>query len=215
MSIRSERFDAVIKALEEKGLKHKDIAKAIKEKGYKISEPRISRIMRDDSNLTEGIILGLKECYNINPQYLRGDSDIMIMNGAENVLDSLNCIFKDWNTVEKKYIQSSGKTVTESYLCFSMNRQLYDFLLKYNLIALLDMDEECLKSALETLKFIYDSQDKCEEEQYVLLPKNSLLEIIRDEKRNQKVFDEIIDTSEYQHFADGEKIDIKIINDKK
>ena len=48
-----------------------------------------------------------------------------------------------------------------------------------------------------------------------MLPKNSLIEIIRDEKRDQKIFDETIDAIGYEHFADDETLDIKIITDKK
>lgn len=215
MLTRNRRFELVIENLEKKGIQHKDIAEDIKARGYKISSSRISRIMNGETNLTEGIISGLKECYNINPNYLRGDSEIMILNGAEKALDSLKYIFENWNTVQKKYTQSSGKTVVESYLCFDMSKQLYDFLLKYNSISLLNMNEECSNSALETLKSIYDSEDKCEKEEYVLLPKNSFIEIIRDEKRDQKVLDEIIDIMEYEHFADDETLDVKIITDKK
>jgi len=185
------RLKKVLKYLKEQGFSQAEIAKHSCYDETQIAHYKSGKI----KNIPNQFLTELHEKYNINPQYIRLESNIMLdilgmkLINFEKFVDS-------WDTVIEN---NSDDSTQKKYLHFKMDKNFYDFLLNvdslhlYNEDGILDFPEE-----LENLKELFSGEPQLEE--FVLLPKNVMYEIVEVAKRERKKFDEVIDIMLHENY---------------
>lgn len=135
----------------------------------------------------------MKECYNINPNYLLGVSDVML-DKLDDDFKVFSSLVKDWTLIR----ESIGTDEKESvYLQLTMDKVLFDFLVKVG--SANELKEKGLQSYNEKFqkhKEEYNSkkQEETEYADYILLPKKVLKEILVVGTKNEEIM-ELIDYS--------------------
>lgn len=182
-----ERLAKVFVFLKNKGYGQKEIAAKIGSDSYEISQLK-SGVRKF---IPDSILNGLREHYQINPEYIRCDSDIMIdIQGTR--LESLEKLVESWDTVKKG---------NSKYLHITMDRNFYDFVLAVDK-ARLASDEgiSSLDTEIKALSSIFNGKPDIQE--FVLLPKNNFIEYLTDSAKAEKQLDEILEFSKLQDYLD-------------
>lgn len=82
-----------------------------------------------------------------------------------------------------------------------MDRNFYDFLIDLEKAKkVTENGISCLQEETENLKEIFSGESKLQE--FVLLPKNNFIEIVKDTVTKCKMFEELIDASEYEAYIE-------------
>lgn len=197
-------FAKVLDYLKERGVSNNEVAETInaklkEQKGYK--DEHINELTKDDvrhikngkRKLSAKVIEGMKECYNINPNYLLGVSDVML-DKLDDDFKVFSSLVKDWTLIR----ESIGTDEKESvYLQLTMDKVLFDFLVKVG--SANELKEKGLQSYNEKFqkhKEEYNSkkQEETEYADYILLPKKVLKEILVVGTKNEEIM-ELIDYS--------------------
>ncbi len=197
LKIQGERLKAVLKDLH---LSQADVVRALKDK-VAIDPQRMSDYVNGKRPLTEVVLSALKMRFFINKEYLTGKSENMydipetILNYAYGFVDQITII----ENPDSKIKSSTGELQNEKYLYLTMEKAFYDFLLNLGLFE--NLEE---KGTFDTEKVMAELKDQYrnsrtekELEEYVLLPKNVLYEILTNDKKasqkRTKVIQEVID----------------------
>lgn len=182
-----DRLSKVFIFLKTKGYEQKEIAVQIGSDSYEISQLKNGT----RKYIPDYILDGLREHYQINPEYIRCNSDIMIdIQGTR--LENLEKLVEDWDTVKKE---------NNRYLHFTMDRNFYDFLLAVSKARLAsDEGVSSLATEIKALSAIYNGKPDIQE--FVLLPRNDFIEYLTDSKNAEKQLDEILDFSKMQDYLD-------------
>lgn len=185
---RQERFEKVFNFLKKQGHSQEDIAERI---GFDYTY--INKIKNIKVEASEKFLKKMRDEFGINPDYLSGESDVMIdLNGSR--LDYLEKIVESWQTLEG---------IQNKYLHFIMDANFYNFLIDVDLEKLKEHSED-LKERIKILKERHLKNENLKE--YVLIPRNEFLEIVGEDKEKRAKFYEIIDTQEYEDVLEtGEK----------
>lgn len=148
-----------------------------------ISETTLSKYCRVTKQIPEYILTLLHNLYQVNPDYIRGNSDNMF-DEAEIKYSKFQDLIDDWNIVEYEDSQK--------FLYLSFDSDFYNFLLEIGHAEILQ--EKGMQSYEEEEKKIkrkYNESQKSTQE-YVLLPKNSLMEIVSDVRKDTKLLTELL-----------------------
>ncbi len=187
----NKRFKEVIEAIKKKyNVSQNCIAKVLDEKvdGLTIDGPKMTQYKTTYKEIPKEVIDALEEIYNVNPKYFDGITD-SIFDDAKVDFITFGKIFKGWTTVRKE-------DRNESYIFLKMDANLYDFLSEYDFVSNLEKNEQInVEAEYQILKDTYNNSDKSDLQEYVLIPRNVFNEIVDDEKKKKKFFDEVLDLS--------------------
>ena len=148
-----------------------------------ISENSLSKYCNSTKKIPEDILTLLHELYQVNPDYIRGDSNNMF-DDAEIKYSKLQDLIDDWNIVEYENSQR--------FLYLSFDSDFYNFLLEIGHAEILQkrgmqsyVEEE------EKIKRKYNESKKITQE-YVLLPRNSFIKIVTDVHEDAEYINNLI-----------------------
>lgn len=181
MIAKAERFKEVLDYLKtEKGITQAKLTETLKNEYCFIDEPRITRMKQGRNPITEDVINALEKCYDINPLFLSGVSNIMLKRIGK-FIEAFDTIFKKREIVEKRYINEENKEVCDRYLHLTMDSRLYSLLLDIDYVKVLK--EKGLDNlAEEKLKKAYDSINIYSDKEYVFIPTDNVMRIIGNEQ---------------------------------
>lgn len=183
MENQRKRLNSILKLLKERGIELKEIAAKTETDATSLSHLKSGRV----KYIPDDFLEKLQAAYNINPAYIRGDSEIRFsflgskLNSFENVVES-------WGTVIK------GE---DKYLTLRMDKNFYDFLITYDKRRLIE-DEEGVPIDVASIQAIFTAEPKIRD--YVILPSNNLMEIVRDIVNGKENLHEILDFEKYESY---------------
>lgn len=197
------------KILKDLHLSQTDIVNVLKFHDIKIDESKMSGYMHGNYPLSNGILNGLHQYFFINPEFLSGDSDYMydipetILNYAFQFAQKITVTE---NPNRKIKLQKNGPAIgVERYLHITMDKKYYEYL-----IYLDSLEEKFGKSIYDKKEVISGIKDlykngEHEMKEYVLLPRNTFLNILRTEPEKE-VFQELIDTGKLHNYPECKEI---------
>ena len=142
----------------------------------------------------------LEKHYNINPQYVRGESEIMI-NPLGTKFSAFEHIVNSWDTVERTCTDSNNNKEIKKYLHLTMDRNFYDFLIEVDKTKLIVEDGWSSQEAeMERAKKLFLGKPNLEE--FVIIPRNVFWEIVKEDKENRKNLQEVINTAMHTDYLD-------------
>ena len=184
-----ERLSKVCEYLKSKGISQRDIVDEVDITEDKLSHLKSGKIL----HITDEFLDKLHDSYNINPKYIRLESDIMIdISGTK--LENFESFVDSWDTVKRG---------DKSYLHITMDRNFYKFLISVDKAKLLLKNSSVLEDEINRLRTESILDDSPEE--FVVIPKNSFIEIIQEEKEDRKNLNEVIDFLEHIDYCDDEE----------
>lgn len=168
-----------------------------------IDKVSITRYKNGALKASPEVISAMNKIYHINPNYLKGTSDVL-PDRAGLLLEQVNSIFSSWSTVSKKYTDNTGTEITDTYLHLTMPECNYRFLQKVDHARFLQ--EQGMNSFDDELNICKaECNDTPSHEcEYVLIPRNSFIEIINFTKQARTSLDEILDLEKHLHFCEHE-----------
>lgn len=184
-----ERLSKVCEYLKSKGISQRDIVDEVDITEDKLSHLKSGKIL----HITDELLEKLHDSYNINPKYIRLESDIMIdISGTK--LEKFESFVDSWDTVNRG---------DKSYLHITMDRNFYNFLISVDKAKLLFENSSVLEDEINRLRkesILYDSP-----EEFVIIPKNSFIKIIQEDKEDRENLNEVIDFLEHIDYCDDEE----------
>ena len=187
---QQEQLGSVLGFLKERGTTQKEVAEAIGTDEGTLSSLKSGKV----KNVPKEILNALEEKYGINPYYLLGESERMFTCHLKE-LKHFEQFVKEWDTVER-----SG----EKYLHLFLDKNFYDFLVEVNSIRLAE-EEGILTASNQTRNSAHLHAGDPKIQEFVLLPKNNFLEILRTVKEDKKKLDEVIDFIEHINYSESEE----------
>ena len=138
--------------------------------------------------IPDDLLERLHDIYNINPLYVRLESDFMLDTEWEEFKSFVNFV-DTWDTIKKG---------DKNYLHLTMNQSFYDFLISVDKANLIKDNFKNFEKILENIKGKHQ-EDKGTSE-YVVIPKNEFIQIVQSAVEDRKQFSEIIDILEYSDY---------------
>lgn len=138
--------------------------------------------------IPDDLLERLHDIYNINPLYVRLESDFMLDTEWEKFKSFVNFV-DTWDTVKKG---------DKNYLHLTMDQSFYDFLISVDKANLIKDNFKNFEKILENIKGKHQ-EDKGTSE-YVVIPKNEFIQIVQSAVDDRKQFSEIIDILEYSDY---------------
>lgn len=138
--------------------------------------------------IPDDLLERLHDIYNINPLYVRLESDFMLDTEWEKFKSFVNFV-DTWDTVKKG---------DKNYLHLTMDQSFYDFLISVDKANLIKDNFKNFEKILENIKGKHQ-EDKGTSE-YVVIPKNEFIQIVQSAVEDRKQFSEIIDILEYSDY---------------
>lgn len=166
-----------------------------------VSISSIKRYQKGTSPFPSQLIDSLcTEFPEINKDYLLGKSEIMTTDISQ-FLENFDKLFSDWKTEPQYYWDTISQQIKRAELLHvSLNPALYNFLIKYNRLRLLDENNDIKNIVAEKnalIQQIEKEESSIASQEYVLLPVEVLSKITTSDEISQKNYDSIInvDTS--------------------
>lgn len=138
--------------------------------------------------IPDNLLERLHDIYNINPLYVRLESDFMLDTEWEKFKSFVNFV-DTWDTVKRG---------DKNYLHLTMDQSFYDFLISVDKANLIKDNFKNFEKILENIKGKHQ-EDKGTSE-YVLIPRNEFTQIVQSTVENRKQFNEIIDILEHSDY---------------
>lgn len=175
-----EHLKAVLAYLKTQGFNQKEIAESCCLDPYDISHLKSGAL----KHIPENFLAALRKKYHINPEYIRGTSNIMLdVQGT--MLNFFEKVVIEWDSVTKGQNQ---------YLHLKMDNNFYKFLLDVSEATLAESEQSlATKAKIEELKKL--RKGKSDIKEYVLIPRNNFVEYLMDEQNAEKQLSEILDPS--------------------
>lgn len=180
-----ERYSAVIDYLKTQGKSQKKICDTIGKydeatlSGFKSGTPKY---------IPDDLLERLHKFYNINPLYIRLESDFMLDMEWEK-FNSFVSFVDSWDTVIRG---------DNSYLHFTMDKAFYDFLISVDKIKLTENNFSNFEDVLKNVKDKYTKDLGTDE--YVVIPKNEFIQIVKSSVEDRKQLSEVIDILEHSDY---------------
>lgn len=194
----NSRFTKVLELLKDKGITQREIIDKIKT-DIKIDEVYFSNLKSGKlKKISPELIDALHLHYNINPDYLRLESDCPFDN-IEIQLEAFLKWVDDWNIV----INGEDK-----FLHLTLDRNFYDFLLEFNRAE--EITNEGFSSyeqEKKALKELYSAEANPAE--FVLVPRNNFAEIVSEAVEIHKHINEILNLYEYSTYLEAKPLEKK------
>ena len=187
------RFSNVLKALKNKGVSQPKIMDEL-ELSFITDETYFSSIKSGKrKNIPDELIQSLHQKYNVNPGYLKMESNC-IFDTNETKIESFMNIIDDWNVL---------KSDTNEYLHLTIDKNIVDLLIElYKVKKVTDDGISSFEQEKESLKELYDADPNPQE--YVLIPRNNFIEIVTDTVEKEKYLHQVIDTALYSDYPSDE-----------
>lgn len=187
------RFSNVLKALKNKGVSQRKIMDEL-ELSFITDETYFSSIKSGKrKNIPDELIQSLHQKYNVNPGYLKMESNC-IFDTNETKIESFMNIIDDWNVL---------KSDTNEYLHLTIDKNIVDLLIElYKVKKVTDDGISSFEQEKESLKELYDADPNPQE--YVLIPRNNFIEIVTDTVEKEKYLHQVIDTALYSDYPSDE-----------
>lgn len=199
---QQKRISEVFEFLKKQGISQRDIVDCF-ESDSKIDATTLSHYKSGKiKNIPDNFLLKLQEKYNINPLYIRQQSDCMLTNDIIGLkLSNFKAFVDSWDIVERHTIDQEKNQVPEEFIHIVMDRNFYDFLIDLEKAKkVTENGISCLQEETENLKEIFSGEPKLQE--FVLIPRNNFIEIVKDIVEKRKTFEELIDASEYATYLE-------------
>lgn len=187
------RFSNVLKALKNKGVSQRKIMDEL-ELSFITDETYISSIKSGKrKNIPDELIQSLHQKYNVNPGYLKMESDC-IFDTNETKIESFMNIIDDWNVL---------KSDTNEYLHLTIDKNIVDLLIElYKVKKVTDDGISSFEQEKESLKELYDADPDPQE--YVLIPRNNFIQIVTDTVEKEKYLHQVLDAALYSDYPSNE-----------
>ena len=187
------RFSNVLKALKNKGVSQRKIMDEL-ELSFITDETYFSSIKSGKrKNIPDELIKALHQKYNINPAYLKMESDC-IFDTYEAKLESFMNVIDDWNVL---------KSDSNEYLHLTIDKNIVDLLIDlYKVKKVTDDGISSFENEKESLKELYEAEPDPKE--YVLIPRNSFIEIVTNTVEKEKYLHQVIDAALYSDYPSDE-----------
>ena len=196
--INKENFNYFLNYMKEKkGVSPASIVRELDLKG--IDDSIISNLRHKGGSVKNEFLQKLHEEYNVNPDFLLGDSSNMFDNIASQ-FEGFNAFVKHWDTVIKTERTEDGKQKRIPYLHLSMNREFYDYLLEVDKNDLYTKEGYLTESDyIDKINSIFNKQNESEQD-FVVIPCKEFINIIEDYIKAEKVLDEVLNPAEHKAY---------------
>lgn len=187
------RFSNVLKVLKNKGVSQRKIMDEL-ELSFITDETYFSSIKSGKrKNIPDELIQSLHQKYNVNPGYLKMESNC-IFDTNETKIESFMNIIDDWNVL---------KSDTNEYLHLTIDKNIVDLLIElYKVKKVTDDGISSFEQEKKSLKELYDADPNPQE--YVLIPRNNFIEIVTDTVEKEKYLHQVIDAALYSDYPSDE-----------
>lgn len=185
----NERFSNVLKELKIKGVSQRKIMDEL-ELDFITDETYFSSIKSGKrKNIPDDLIRALHQKFNINPAYLKMESDC-IFDTNETKIENFMRIIDDWNVL---------KSNSNEYLHLTINKNVVDLLIElYKVKKITDEGISSFEQEKESLKELYNAGPDPKE--YVLIPRNNFIDIVTDAVEKEKYLHEVINSALYSDY---------------
>lgn len=184
-------------------LSQADVIRLLQYCSIPIDSSRMSDYFNEKRTITEDVLNALHMLYFINPKYIKGKSDDMydipetILNYAFSFASEITVTE---NPNRKVSHEDNTQPSAERYLHITMDEKFYDYLIH------LDSIEEASekthfdkKDVISDIKELYKNGEHTQKE-YVLLPRNIFVDILKNDPLQRKVFQELIDITKHHDY---------------
>ncbi|WP_026517640.1 hypothetical protein [Butyrivibrio sp. MC2021] len=187
------RFSTVLKALKNKGVSQRRIMDEL-DLSFITDETYFSSIKSGKrKNIPDELIKALHQKYNINPAYLKMESDC-IFDTFEAKIESFMNVIDDWNVL---------KSDSNEYLHLTIDKNIVDLLIElYKVKKVTDDGISSFENEKESLKELYEAEPDPKE--YVLIPRNNFIEIVTNTVEKEKYLHQVIDAALYSDYPSDE-----------
>ncbi len=187
------RFSNVLKVLKNKGVSQRKIMDEL-ELSFITDETYFSSIKSGKrKNIPDELIQSLHQKYNVNPGYLKMESNC-IFDTNETKIESFMNIIDDWNVL---------KSDTNEYLHLTIDKNIVDLLIElYKVKKVTDDGISSFEQEKKSLKELYDADPNPQE--YVLIPRINFIEIVTDTVEKEKYLHQVIDAALYSDYPSDE-----------
>lgn len=198
--IQKDRLNNV---LDDLNISQADVVKTFQCNNIAIDSSRMSNFVTGQRRITPDVLIAFHTFFFINPKYIKGKSDDMydipktILNYA---LSFASKITVTENPRRIKLHKNSTQPSAERYLHITMDEKFYDYLIH------LDSIEEASekthfdkKDVISGIKELYKNGEHTQKE-YVLLPRNTFLDILKNDPLQRAVFQELIDITKHHDY---------------
>ncbi len=198
-------FVNVIEFIQETyNLSYSKIANALNANGcYSITPAKINQYMSlFIRNIPDEVITALHKLYNINPDYLRGESDVML-DSAKIYLESMEKIVKTWSTAERHYIDETNGPSVDRYLHITMDSDFYHFLVETDKAKMLqEMGMKSFDEEFQKCRENYNEKREKEFKEYVLIPRSEFFKMTDSLAVFRPAFRELVNLDEHIHYPE-------------
>lgn len=183
------RFSNILKALKNKGVSQRKIMDELK-LSFITDETYFSSIKSGKrKNIPDELIKALHQKYNVNPAYLKMESDC-IFDTYEVKIESFMNVINDWNVL---------KGDSNEYLHLTIDKNIVDLLIElYKVKKVTDDGISSFENEKESLKELYEADPDPKE--YVLIPRNNFIEIVTNTVEKEKYVHQVIDAALYSDY---------------
>lgn len=199
--IKSEqrnRLKNVFDYLRLSGTTQADISKKLD-----IDESTLSHYISDSSphKISSDFLTRLHEVYNINPDYVYGNSTMMLDIYGKQLSNLISFTNEKWDTVSRTSIDQDGNETTNHYLHFTMDKNFYDFLMDVDVAKLAcENGVSSLSDEIFRLKELYEAEPNMQE--FVVIPRNKFTEIVQEHTRSREQLEEVINILQFSDYPD-------------
>lgn len=197
---QKKRLSNVFDFLKTQGISQREIADCF-DNDSKIDTTTLSHYKSGKiKHIPNKFLEKLHDVYNINPLYIRLQSDSMLdVIGSK--LSNFESFVDSWDIVERHSNDPEGERVTEKYLHLTMDKNFYDFLIDVdNARQAADSGISSLPEEIENLKELCSEIPDLQE--FVLIPRNNFIKIVKDVVPKCKEFEELIAASEHEAYIE-------------
>lgn len=191
-----ERLSKVFEYLKKQGVSQREIAGNTDTDTVTLSHYKNGKIKYIPNTFLEN----MKAVYNINPRYIRLDSNCMVdIPGMK--LSNFETFVDSWDVVNKTTMDSGGNRIVEKYLHFTMDKNFYEFLIDVDKARqVVNEGLSDLSGEIEELKEIFSGEPELRE--FVLVPRNFFIDMLTDLVKPYKEFEEVVDPVEYLSYIE-------------
>lgn len=186
---KRNRLKIVFEYLKSAGISQRDIADQVDCNEDELSHLKSGKI----KYIPDELLSKLHKAYNINPNYIRLRSDILLdMVGHK--LEQFESFVDSWNTVKKG---------DHEYLHITMDQNFYNFLIATDRANIVSTHKTTLEFEINSLKES-NNLPSCPNE-FVIIPRNNFIDIVQEASQEQKQLSEVIDLFEHLEYLGNEK----------
>lgn len=190
---QNKRLAIILEELKNKGFSQRQIIDTL-DLDFITDETYLSNLKSGKrKTIRPELIEGLNSKFNVNPDYLRLESDIPF-DTMEIKFENFIKFVDDWNVLER---------ANDKYLHITIDMNFYNFLIETNRAKeITDEGYSTFEKEKQDLKELHSGTPKPTE--FVLIPRNFFVEIVESELQKTKYLSEVLDFSEFTSYIKEE-----------